>query len=209
VFKGMASFKRVVQGYYEGRVATSDGLWTYTKSLVTQTYDSLYSTSSGKAELYKVIVISQKPLKTKNEFQFCINVGCHRAIDVDASEELFAVVQEASASQQSRQVLLYRRPAARKVTVDAVATYQPPSPVFQPSDICFYRLGGHEVLLVSDEANDAIHVVRVEENCMRFVRYLTNDCRLVKQPSAMAVDVQGRLWVACQGGKIITIQPRQ
>jgi hypothetical protein len=90
-----------------------------------------------------------------------------------------------------------------------VATYQPHSLVFQPSDVCFYRLGGQEVLLVSDEANDAIRVFRVEENCMRFVRYLTNDCRLVKQPSAMAVDVKGHLWVACQGGKLITIQPRQ
>jgi hypothetical protein len=73
-------------------------------------------------------VTSQKPLETKDKLQFCINVGCHRAIDVDTTEELFAVVEEASASQQSRQVLLYRRPAANptlkanQLIVDAVAT---------------------------------------------------------------------------------------
>jgi hypothetical protein len=204
----MSSCKRYAQGVCEKYGANGYDLRTFTKSLVAQSY-RLDSKSSGKAELYKRMKLFTHKL------QFCINVGAHRAIDVDSTEELFVVVKGAPTSQQSRQVLLYRRPVAnptlkpKQIIVDAVATYQPPTPVFQPSDVCFYTLGGQEVLLVSDEANDAIHVVRVEENSMKFVRYLTNDCPLVKQSSAMAVDVQGRLWWACQGGKLITIQPRQ
>ena len=73
--------------------------------------------------------------------------------------------------------------------------------------MCFYRLGGQQVLLVSDEGNDAIHVVNVQDGTMRFLRYLAPGCPLVVQPTALNTDAQGRLWVACRGGDIITMTP--
>jgi hypothetical protein len=194
---GKVNWKQLVTGNF---VIDSN---TFTKSLIAQDYE-LKNQLPGKATIYKLTVTSQKPLKTESELQCRIKVGPYRAVDVDATEEFFAVVEEASSSDQHRRVLLYSRHAE-----NAVATYQPPSPRFQPSDVCFYTLGGQEMLLVSDEANDAIHVVRVGENSMTFLRYLTNDCDLLQQPTAMNVDVQGRLWVACKGGKIITMQPQQ
>ena len=88
-----------------------------------------------------------------------------------------------------------------------MAKYSPPHPDFQPSDVCFYTLGHQHVLLVSDELRDAIHVVRVQYRAMTFVRYLAPGCPVLIQPTAMTVDTLGRLWVACRGGHIITMEP--
>nr|KAG5690074.1 hypothetical protein BaRGS_016382 [Batillaria attramentaria] len=81
--------------------------------------------------------------------------------------KLFVVLEEAQAPDLQRTVRLYRRPKPR-----AIATYSPPVAPFQPSDVCFYTLGGDEVLLVADELNDAIHVVNVQDGRLSFARYL-------------------------------------
>jgi hypothetical protein len=217
-YVGKVSYKAFAKGGWTLASPDTKSTKTFTKSLVAEAY-RLDSNTSGKAELYKVTAICPTRnnfWKTKDTLQFCINVRKPRAIDVSENGDYFAVVDEASTSQQSRRVLLYRRPPANpardanQVVVDAVDVYQPSaSPGFQPSDVCFYNLGGQVALLVSDEANDAIHVVgRRLDNSAIFLRNLTNDCPLLKQPTAMTVDVKGRLWVACKGGKIITMQPR-
>nr|KAG5695462.1 hypothetical protein BaRGS_011304 [Batillaria attramentaria] len=84
---------------------------------------------------------------------------CHVCPMTDGNvEQLFVVLEEAQAPDLQRTVRLYRRPQP-----DAIATYSPPVAPFQPSDVCFYTLGDHEVLLVADELNDAIHVVNVQD----------------------------------------------
>jgi hypothetical protein len=122
---------------------------------------------------------------------------------MDHTEQFLVVVEEALPPDVCRKVRMYRRPGE-----EAVATYSPPCRPFQPSDACFYRLGGRHVLLVADEANDAIHVVRVEEGGLTFLRYLAPGCPSLTQPTALNIGVDGRLWVACRGGHIITMQPK-
>ena len=148
-------------------------------------------------------VTSTDPLMAQDVQEFSIKVGAHRTMDVDDSEQFFVVVEEAQLPDMWRKVRLYRRPDE-----NAVSTYSPPTSSFQPSDVCFYRLGGQQVLLVTDELNDAIHAVQVQDGQMSFVRYLAPGCPLLIQPTAINVDVSGRLWLACRGGNIISMEPK-
>ena len=61
------------------------------------------------------------------------------------------------------------------------------------------------MLLVSDEGNDAIHVVDVQSGALTFLRYLAPGCPLLVQPTALNTDIQGRLWVACRGGTMLIL----
>ena len=181
---------------------TNECLYTYDKSEKQVMY-RVTNKMSGEAVICTEKVTSEDPFKTERKTIFRITVGAQRALAVDASEQLFVVVEEAQAPDSQRQVRLYRRPEKA-----ALATYTPPSAAFQPSDVCFYRLGGQEVLLVSDTMRDAIHVVDVQQDgAMSFLRYLAPGCPLLLQPTALNTDSQGRLWVACRGGKVITMTP--
>ncbi|KAK7474366.1 hypothetical protein BaRGS_00034414 [Batillaria attramentaria] len=154
---------------------------------------------TGKATVFTNQIVYEKPLETKSTKECTVTCGAHRAFDVDASEQLFVVLEEAQTPDLQRTVRLYRRPQP-----DAIATYSPPITPFQPSDVCFYTLGGHEVLLVADELNDAIHVVNVQDGRLSFAHYLAPGCPLLVQPTALNTDTRGRLWVACRGGTILT-----
>ena len=63
------------------------------------------------------------------------------------------------------------------------------------------------MLLVSDEGNDAIHVVHVQDMALTFLLYLAPGCSLLVKPTALNTDAWGRLWVACRGGKVLTMTP--
>ena len=179
-----------------------------TESLITtdksrkKTNFILHNNLSGKADIKRERATPDGRVIAQTAKEFSIKVGAHRAFDVDASERLFVVLEESEDAGTQRKVRLYRRR-----NENAITTYTPPSAAFQPSDVCFYRLGGQQVLLVSDEGNDAIHVVNVQDGAMRFLRYLAPGCPLVVQPTALNTDAQGRLWVACRGGDIITMTP--
>ncbi|KAK7481531.1 hypothetical protein BaRGS_00027180 [Batillaria attramentaria] len=157
---------------------------------------------TGQATVHSVTIVVEDPLETEALEASIVTCAAHRAFDVDASEQLFVVLEEVQAPDLQRTVRLYRRPQP-----DAIATYSPPVAPFQPSDVCFYTLGGHEVLLVADELNDAIHVVNVQDGRLNFARYLAPGCPLLVQPTALNTDTRGRLWVACRGGRIITCTP--
>jgi hypothetical protein len=88
-----------------------------------------------------------------------------------------------------------------------VAIYNPPSPRCRPSDVCFFKLGNDELLLVADEGTDSIHVLRVQDGTVNFLRYLAPGCPLLVQPTALNIDHTGQLWVACKGGFVLTIRP--
>ena len=199
--KGVITSKRYAKGSAMHPVQTPGSMETYSKSL-TAAHFKLKNLLSGKANIETIKVTSTDPFETERHLQFTITVGAHRAFDVDDKEQFFVVVTEAKLPKTRRKVLLYRRRGG-----GPVAKYSPPHPDFQPSDVCFYTLGHQHVLLVSDELRDAIHVVRVQDRAMTFVRYLAPGCPILIQPTAMTVDTLGRLWVACRGGHIITMEP--
>ena len=105
---------------------------------------------------------------------------------------------------------------------DCMDTYTPPPRVsasFQPADVCFHWINGRQLLLIADEVNDEIHVVDVvttwSEHGLQtgkklvFLRYLAPGSPLLIQPTALNTDSSGRLWVACRGGSILTVEPRE
>ncbi|KAK7481546.1 hypothetical protein BaRGS_00027195 [Batillaria attramentaria] len=198
-----------VTGRVSGKSRTGDAcmfakpdpgsVYTFAKSKVNL---RLNNHLAGKAKVTRVEIISESPFTTEPKTEFTINCAAHRAFDTDSSEQLFVVLEETQAPDLQRTVRLYRRPQPYAIT-----TYSPPVAPFQPSDVCFYTLGGDEVLLVADELNDAIHVVNVQDGRLSFARYLAPGCPLLVQPTALNTDNRGRLWVACRGGKIITYEP--
>ncbi|KAK7088394.1 tripartite motif-containing protein 54-like [Littorina saxatilis] len=200
---GKISYKRFTKGICMRPTPQAGSLRTHCKSLSTRHFQ-LKNKLSGKAEVAIVTIISAAPLKEKTKTEFSINVGAHRAFDVDDTEQFFVVVEEPQLADVWRKVKLYRRPGA-----DAISTYSPPAhlPCCQPSDVSFYRLGGQHVLLVTDEENDAIHVVDVSGGRLRFVRYLAPGCPWLIQPTAITVDASARLWLACRGGTILCMEP--
>jgi len=87
--------------------------------------------------------------------------------------------------------------------------YEPPTAGSSPTDVCFYDLSGEEVLLVADMGNNSIQVARRSGGDGSFVfdRYLVKDHPLLRCPTALNTDRQGRLWVACLGGSLLTVEP--
>ena len=158
------------------------------------------STASDKATVTKIVCSSTDPKGPTGTLEFHIKVGPHRAIDMDASEQLLVVVEEAQPPRQHRKVLMYRNPGS-----DPMATYQPPVDGFNPSDVCFHQLGGHQVLLVADEGNSSVHVVSVRGDAFTFLHHLLVEHPLLVQPTAINRDSQGRVWLACRGGKLLTV----
>jgi hypothetical protein len=197
---GKVTSKRYDKGRSMSPLPQEGRLRTHTKSLSAGHFQ-VDNDFSGKAKVVSTKVLSTEPFKIDIKTEFLINVGGHRAVDVDDSEQLFVIVEEPKTPDAYRKVLLYRRAIA-----DPVCTYTSPLTPFQPSDVCFFPLGGEKMLLVADEANDVIHVVKVEWSGLTFQRFLAPGCPSLVQPTALNVDVQGRLWVACRGGKVITME---
>ncbi|XP_070206235.1 uncharacterized protein [Littorina saxatilis] len=200
---GKVSYKQYAKGKRMRPAPRAGCIDTFCKSLTTAHF-RLDNDLSEKAEVDIVTVISTDPFKAEQKTEFTINVGAHRAFDVDDTQQFFVVVEEPQLPDVWRKVKLYRRQR-----VKAISIYSPPAhlPCCQPSDVCFYRLGGQHVLLVTNEENDAIHVVDVSGGCLRFVRYLAPGCPWLIQPTAITVDVSARLWLACRGGTILCMEP--
>ena len=196
---GRLTVRRIAKGEDIFTLPKSCQFSTFSKS-VSAAHFRLHNFLTGRADIVMANVLSTDPLKVVDKKQFSINVGPHRAFDVDETEQQFAMVEEAKPPAIWRTVRLYR---LQQET--SVATYSAPTATFQPSDVCFYELGGQPVLLITDELNDAIHVVNVQDDRMTFQRYLCAGCPLLVQPTAINVDVSCRIWVACRGGKVLTL----
>ncbi|KAL8579921.1 hypothetical protein ACOMHN_038818 [Nucella lapillus] len=176
---------------------------TYNKS-PTAAHFSLRSRASQMAEVTRHTVTSQDPFKYEINPEFTIRMGSFRTFDVDDTEQYFAVVDLAKPPTNRQSVHLFRRSEEMRV-----CTYNPPSEFSQPTDVCFYTMRGQKVLLITDERMDAIHVVTIEGDDLFFVRYLCVDSPSLIQPTAITVDLQGRLWVACRGGAILMLEQEQ
>ena len=177
--EGKVTYKRCAKGLSMRSGMTAGVFHSLSKSPI-NTHFQLSNDLSGGANIEKTYLTSSKPCKAEAKTEFNIKVGAHRAFDVDDKEQSFVVVEEAKLPDMCRKVLLYQRSKRAPV-----ATYTPPTPAFQPSDVCFYTLGHQHVLLVSDELCDAIHVVHVQDGVMTFLRYLAPGCPLLIQPTAM------------------------
>ncbi|XP_070203806.1 uncharacterized protein [Littorina saxatilis] len=188
---------------------TQTCLQTYDKSQKKAIF-KLVNDLSGTAQVNTSKVVSEDPFTVEHNTEFAIQVGAHRAFDVNANEELFVVVEEAQPGHVQRMVKLYRRGQQAPVAI-----YSPPAAVCWPSDACFFMLGGQEVVLIADEGMDCIHVAELFEvmgasgpvTGIRFERSLAPGCPLVVQPTALNIDSRDRLWVACRGGAILTCTP--
>ena len=195
---GQVTNKRYAEGQSMSPDPQENFIFTFSKSLTAADYQ-LNNDLSGTASVCRVIIT--QPFKVEHKVDFIVHVGPHRAFDVDTSEQFFVVLEEARSPDKWRKVHLYQRPKPTPVS-----TYNPPG-ACQPSDVCFFRLKGQEYLLVADELNDALHVLHVQEGTLVFVRYLAVACSTVVQPTAVNVDVHGRLWLACRGGKVLCLEP--
>ncbi|KAL8564597.1 hypothetical protein ACOMHN_032153 [Nucella lapillus] len=160
--------------------------------------------------------VLNNPKLSGDEFVQNIHTGGRPlAVDVTSDGSLLAVVEEsvenASAGEDQTQsgpsrrlVRLYRRGQE-----DCIATYQPPDPAsFLPTDVCFWRHGGRERLLVGDYNNDSVHVINVHViNAHRgrcvLERYLAPGCGALVKPTAFDTDSKGRLWIGSTNGWIL------
>jgi hypothetical protein len=157
-----------------------------------------YSSSRDKGYVTSYTVWSDDPYKEEaNTLCTLAMPGLQRAFDVNASLEYAVVLQETP-----RNIHLYKSGLEQ-----SVATYTPPSPRCRPSDVCFFKLRGEEVLLVADEGTDSIHVLRVQDATPTFQGFLAPGWPLLVQPTALNTDHTGQLWVACKDGVILTMKP--
>ena len=104
-----------------------------------------------------------------------------------------------------RTVILYRRGHE-----DPVATYSPPQQKSFPTAVCFWKPddSGCEFLLVADWLNDSVHVVRVENDQLHFVRYLAAGSGDLVRPTALYVDTNGEtVWIGCENGWVLRCEP--
>ncbi|XP_070205350.1 uncharacterized protein [Littorina saxatilis] len=200
---GKVSRRRYAKGKLMSKSTQVGSFSSHNKSRTTAHF-RLSNNLSGKADVVNVKVTSSNPLTVEKETEFSINVGAHRAFDVDETGQFFVVVEEPTFPEMWRKVKLYQRPGG-----DPVSTYTPPAHLscFQPSDVCFYKLNGEQVLLVTDELNDCIHVVYFQSGQRSKVHFLAQGCPWLIQPTAITVDVFARLWLACRGGTILCMEP--
>ncbi|XP_076453023.1 uncharacterized protein LOC143288431 [Babylonia areolata] len=163
----------------------------------------LSNSVEGRATITKVDVVQEQPFNAQLSELFTINVGPCRGFDVDGGEEMFLVLEEPVPPDTTRKVKMYLLD-----NPDPVDTYVSPAPLFKPCDVCFCRLDNDSAVLVADELGDSIHVLKLSaEGHMTFVNYLAAGCPYLRQPTALNVDVQGRLWVACRGGRLLAMTP--
>lgn len=116
------------------------------------------------------------------------------AMDVSKDGQLLAVLEEGR-----DQVLLYRHG-----DTEPYALYRVSGDAFRPLDVCFYFIGGEERLVVADWLNDVLHVVDVREGCT-LIGHVGGECPALVKPTALCCDLQGGLWIGCQGGHILTL----
>ncbi|KAL8579592.1 hypothetical protein ACOMHN_025545 [Nucella lapillus] len=197
--KGRTNFTHTNQGTGMCIVQSPGSFQTYAKS---RNLMKLKNHLNGTAVISEVIIKSQSPLETCSKPLFTIRCGPHRAFDAHENKRVFAVVEEAEPAESHRKVHVYTQPGNTPIK-----TYQSPLQPFQPSDVCFYKLGDLDALLVADELNDVIHVVWQEGEELKFAGYVAAGDPLLIQPTALNTDLQGRLWVACRSGAVLLCQP--
>ena len=112
-------------------------------------YYCLTKYGKGQAHFQKIRVLTKKTLAQERCLMLLIACNHHRAVDINAGETMFVVVEEGSSADDRRQVKLFQRDHRQQVQ-QAASTYTSPVLPYQPADVCFFTLGAEEVYLVWD-----------------------------------------------------------
>ncbi|KAK7483386.1 hypothetical protein BaRGS_00025326 [Batillaria attramentaria] len=90
-------------------VQTTGNIITFAKKTEPQLtrYFRLINDLTGKATVFTNQIVYEKPFKIEHTNLCTVTCGAHRAFDVDASEQLFVVLEEAQAPDLQRTVRLY------------------------------------------------------------------------------------------------------
>ncbi|KAK7489233.1 hypothetical protein BaRGS_00019485 [Batillaria attramentaria] len=121
-----------------------------------------------------------------------------RHFDASVRADFFAFIHEDLTS-----VVVYKKSGHENAQL--VSTYTLNSwPTLQPSDVCFCMMAGREVLLVAVKKENKIHVVDHANGC-RFISYLDTRPLTLNKPCVLATDHTRRVWIGCEGGKIVVV----
>ncbi|XP_025099573.1 uncharacterized protein LOC112567189 [Pomacea canaliculata] len=151
------------------------------------------------------------------EFVGFANFDLHPlAFDVSSDGRSIVVINEDTNDETKYRLLFLCTCCDDCITVISVYKPQADMENFFPSDVCFCTVEGREVLLVADSENHTISMLRVgqgtddEHHCrtgtLEFERFLLDKQHLKHAPTALNKDEQGRLWVGCKGGYVMTLQ---
>ncbi|KAK7483268.1 hypothetical protein BaRGS_00025435 [Batillaria attramentaria] len=119
------------------------------------------------------------------------------AFDANCRGTLFAVVHE-----DDTRVYLYG-PGSE----DPLAKYDTDHEGRSPRAVCFYEVGGQEMLAVADWGCSVVYLLNIEHEGLKFEGLLGTECPDLLTPTALAADKEGRLWIGCQGGKVFRAEP--
>ena len=73
-----------------------------------------------------------------------------------------------------------------------------------PSDLCFCRMSGKEVLLVTVCYDNKVHVVDHTDGGL-FLHYLDTGHLTLDRPCCLATDYHRQVWIGCHGGKVVVV----
>ena len=71
-------------------------------------------------------------------------------------------------------------------------------------DLCFCRMSGKEVLLVTVWGDNKVHVVDHTDGCL-FLHYLDTGHLTLDRPYCLATDYHRQVWIGCHGGKVVVV----
>ena len=163
---------------------------TYSKGQHTESLLRLdHHLNSATSEVKRERITHETPYKSVLVREASLICGTQRAFDTDESEQIYVILEESQSKDSCRQVLLFH-----KSEESAKAVYRPP---FQSdcsfTDVCFANVDGLPVLLVTDEWNDAIHIVDYQGGELQFSRLLAPGFPCLVQPIASNVDLSGKV----------------
>ena len=147
---------------------------------------------SGHCDLRSVTIKEMRDTTDSKVYE--VNATNPIAMDVSKDGQLLAVLEEGQ-----DHVMLYRHGNAKPYAV-----YRGSGEAFRPLDICFYFIGGEELLVVADWLNNVLHVVDVREGCT-LIGHLGGECPALVKPTALCPNDDGGLWIGCQGGHILML----
>ena len=83
--------------------------------------------------------------------------------------------------------------------------YRGSGSAFKPLDVCFFRLGVKESLVVADWQSSSLHVLHVGKDKCKLVGCVGTESDVLVRPTALCAEGANRLWIGCEGGSIVTM----
>ena len=123
---------------------------------------------------------------------FSFNIGAY-SFDVSADGQFFAFAY-------SNTAYVYDK-LQSSTSLRQFATYSDPSGQ-AANDVCFCFMEGEEMLLVTYSVNNTVLVLDHKDGCCLIRTLETDQCPLTT-PCRLATNHQGRVWVGCNGGKVV------